>query len=270
MTHLQHWIDRLLSHKRGATYDYTRGKLQNVARVMGPERDVRTIGPDVVDDYVAARRRDVSDATISKEYGALVQVLRLAKRSGAWSGDLDVLRPMGLRSAGTPGTRALTAAEVRLLLAACPGTLRAIVALAVATGARRGELMRLRPEHVTKHTIRIPGTKTTRSDAVLPILEPYRGLVEMARAHLPIQYRGNLSRELERACERAGIERCCANDLRRTHITILREGGLDSESARALLRHSPASRLLERVYDQSRPEVLAERAAPVLRAIGRV
>ena len=260
------WAERLLAFKRGATYDYTRSKLQHLERAFGV-MSVDAIGPDAVDWYVSKRRyAGVRDTTIGKEFGVLLQVLRLAKRGGDYHGDLTVLRPLDLRNDSQPGTRALTAQEVRKLLLACPQPLRTIVAFIVATGARRSEALRAQPEDITTDTVRIRGTKTRRADAVVPVLEPYRGLLQSDVA-LPVRYRGNLSRDLHLACSRAGIAPCCPNDLRRTHITILREAGIDAESARSLLRHSPASRLLERVYDQSRPEVVAKRVAGALSGV---
>ena len=270
---LGNWIVKLLGtkeRKSPATQQVARQKAGHLIRILGADTPLAEIGPVAVDRYVAQRRsesgnggRRVSDGTIGKELGVLRETLLMAARAGFWGGQLETLRPPGLGGCQAR-SRALTAAEVNALLGECEGRLAALVAVIVATGARLGEAQRLRPEHIGAEAIHIPGTKTARAAASVPILAPYRPLVELCRGLLPVVYPNNLHRDMAAACARAGIPACTPNDLRRTHITLLREAGVDRDSAKALLRHSPSSNLLDRVYDQSRPEEIARRVEGTL------
>lgn len=261
---LGEWCSSMMTTKGDrspATRAVLRQKLGHWIRILGEDCPLARIDPAVADRFVLQRREEgVVDLTIAKEFSAITQVLRLAKRAGAWPWDLSTFRPPMLRPNYEPRTRALTQEEVGRLVAVCQPRLRAFVALAVALGARRSEVWRVLPEDLVGEEIRIRGTKTKKSKRTVPVLSVFRPLLETVdRSVLPVDYRRNLPRDLASACKRAGIDRCTANDLRRTHATLLREAGVERDVVRRLLGHTSAA-LLDRVYDQSRASVLAEAA----------
>jgi integrase len=208
---------------------------------------------------VAQRRVDgVSNHTISKEVDMLIAALRLAKRAGCYPADLEALRPPDLTPGYEPRKRALTIAELAALLPELPARRAAFVQVTVGLGARRSEAFALEPTHLDLDagSALIPGRKTPESWRRVPVLSPFRTLLEAARPHLPLDPWPNLSRDLERACERAGIERCTPNDLRRTHATMLVEAGVDRDVVRRLLGHTTTA-MTDRVYGQPRVKALA-------------
>lgn len=264
------WIERYLEHRdpltAPSTRRYNREKLEHWLNIFSPSCSLSKLTPLAFDVYLMTRRaKKVLDQTIGKEIAVMQRVLRHAKRAGAYAGDLSLLRPAGLPGCARR-SRWLTRRELNALLAECSPRIGAAVALAVACGARRSELLRMTPEHIGDRSIAIPGTKTSRSASLVPIVSIYRPMVEMALEHLPLGAI-NLNRELALAAERAGLERVTPNDLRRTHITILREAGIDRESAKQMLRHSPSSNLIDTVYDQSRPEQLAHSIERSIRGV---
>lgn len=240
-------------------------KLGHWARLFGEDCPVSRLDADAFDTFVRRRRGEgISNHTISKEVACMLRALKLSKRLGLYSGDLDTLRPPDLSAGYVPRTRTLSAPELAALLAELPEHRGAFVALCVGLGLRRGEAFALRPEHVSLDAglVDVPGTKTDGARRTIPILPPFRGLVEKAARFLPLPVwpSGADCRDLEAACRRAGIERCSPNDLRRTHATLLRSAKVDPDTVRRLLGHSASSRMLEAVYDKPSGADLAARA----------
>lgn len=264
---LERWIEGLLSElqtrRAPATLEVAQQKLGHFLRLW-PGCRLADVAPPLVDRYVATRRSEgAGDLTISREIAHLARVMRRAARAGRWGGDPNLLRPLDLRAEYHPRKRALTPEEVEALLRALSPRRAAVVAMAVATGARRSELWSLTLEG---SAVRIPGTKTAGSDRLVPILSVFRPLLALAAPHLPLEPWGAMSRDLDRACVRAGIPRCTPTDLRRTHATILRELGVDRDVVRRLLGHATTA-LVDRVYGQPRPALLAARAEEAIESV---
>ena len=275
---LGHWCKETVKAKQAdsseATLRYYRQKLGHFIRVWGSQMSLLEIVPAVCDTYVAQRRSEsASPHTVVKEFSCLSQVLKLARRAGCYPHQIEALRPLDLKPRYTPRKRALPPDEVRRLLRCCSRRLRTFVEVTVALALRRSEALRLAPEDIdlVGGTARVRGTKTEESDAVLPILIPVHSLIEDALPNLPIKVNEkgeyeNLIRDLEAACERAGIERCTPNDLRRSNATILNEAGVPLEFIRRMLRHT-TSRMVETVYGKPRPSAIAANIEPHLVAL---
>lgn len=260
------WIGRVVAMKERtssvATAQVYRQKLGHFLRVWGADLSLAAIGPELTDSYVSQRRGEtVSDHTISKEVTHLCYLLRLAKRSKSYAGDIESIRPPDLHAGYVPRKRALTRHEVVRLLAALEPERAALVAVCIALGCRRSEAFKLLPSDVDIKAQRVfvRGTKTEESLRSVPVLSLFRPLLDAALPYLPLQPWENLSRDLNRACERAGILPCTPNDLRRTHATLLQEAGVDRDVIRRLLGHTTTA-LVDRVYGQARPEALADLA----------
>jgi integrase len=260
------WIGKFLDVKERdsseETVSYYEDKLGHFVRVWKAECKLVTIDADKVDAYVKHRREDgmVSDPTISKEVAALVQVLKLAKRSKAYGGDLETLRPPGLQSSSEARTRALSRAEVAAVRSKASAQASAFIAVCVALGCRRSEAGRLQPSDIDLERGRafIQGTKTAEAARWVPVLSMFRPLLEEALPHLPLQAEAltSMNHELAKACVRAGVPHASPNDLRRTHATWLLEAGVDRDVIRRLLGHT-TTRLVDQVYGRPSPEALA-------------
>lgn len=220
------------------------------------------IGPGTFDEFISLRRSDkVTDYTIGKELTAMVSLLRFAKRSGCYPGDLEALRPIDFEGKHKKGTRALTPEEFLLLVPQLTAGQLAFVCVCIALGCRRSEAFRVDAITEDASSVHIAGTKTEESDRVVPVLSTFRRLLAPARPHLPLPkaVNWNLNRDLWEACDAAGIARCNCNDLRRTHASWLKEAGVDSDTVRRLLGHT-TTELVDTVYGRPRPEKLAELA----------
>lgn len=244
-------------------------KLGHFRRLWGDDLPMIEIVPNLCDSYVAERRDDgATDHTIVKEFSCLTQILKLARRAGAYPHDIAALKPLDVAPHYVPRERTLSVDEVKMLLKFSSRRLRTFVELTVGLATRLSETLRLQPDDIDLDAseVRIRGTKTEASAGVIPILRPMRSLLEDALPHLPlaVNERGqyvNVRRDLDAACQRAGIERCTPNDLRRTHGTLLKEAGVDNDFIRRMLRHT-TTRMVEFVYAKPKAAAIAANIDP--------
>jgi Phage integrase family len=207
----------------------------------------------------------VADTTIAKELVVLRKSLRLAIRAGAWRGRVEEVIPVAFSPGYEPRKRALPAGELAKLLSELLPDRAARVAFIVSTSAcwRETELARREDVGEGLATVLLRGTKRKTRFRIVPIVSPaQRSLLAHALEHaggaegaLFTAWR-NVRRDLAEACERAGIERCSPNDLRRTFASWQVEAGVPLFPIAQAMGHKD-TRMLERVYGRQTPEQLA-------------
>jgi integrase len=115
---------------------------------------IAKIRRSTINRYVESRTGECSAGTILKEANVIKHMFNLA--TDEW--ELIPANPAKRLKmpAAPPGrTRHLDTAELARLLEACPEWLRPIVGLAVSTGMRRGELMKIRWKDIDDADARI-------------------------------------------------------------------------------------------------------------------
>jgi integrase len=261
------WSDELLRVKKATrsagTLDMYRTKVGHVLRCFKRECKMIDVTPTAVDRYVAKRREETASSnTISKELIALTQLCKLAKRGGEFVGDIDSLRPVGFDREYEPRKQTLTAAQVQALFAELPPARRALLALAVATGARRSEVQRIGPGDIdlSTWTVRIAGTKTAGSYRTIPVALPEQQALLRAAAEsglLPARW-VNMSKDIPKLCLKLGIPRATPNDLRRSFATWGIEAGIARADVAKLLGHTSTA-MVFKVYGQESAEALGQK-----------
>jgi len=246
------------------TLKYHEEKLGHFARLWGEALPLAEITYDLVGKYIAQRRTEpgsangttVSQHTIHKELQDLRLGLRLESARGAYPGNVDhVTRSRRFAVGAKKRERFLTWPEIAALIGSFLAT-ESIeraqqVAWHIAVGGRMSESEHAeRKDHdLTTWRVRIRGTKSKKADAVIPIAPAFRRLLEWSLYDRPNKLFTpwlNFNRALKRACERAGIERCSSNDLRRTHMTLLSHAGIPNEVLKNISRHTTTRMLDER------------------------
>lgn len=230
-------------------------KAGHVVRVFGEGTPVAELTAARVDAFIAQRRTEgAADSTIHKELVTLRGAARLAKRRGLWAGDIEATFPRGFSPAYVPRDRWLPPHEVTALLAELPADRAAVVAFSVATGAEWRAIERARVEDVTAEAVLLRGTKRESRHRPVPVVFPWQTelltfALDAAVGAKGLLFRpwGNVRRDLHQACERARIEPCSPNDLRRTFGHWTRGAGLAPATVGAALGHADA-RMAERVY----------------------
>jgi integrase len=259
---LNGWAVRFVEHKAAtksvATASFYGKKLGHMVRILGADTPIsNALRPANFDAYVIQRKSEgVRNTTIRKEIRAAQTMARLAARAGDYHGRPELLMPSDLTDDYEPGERFLAPEELPLLLPELEPHRAAWVALEVALGSRFAETQRALKEDIDTDTwlVRVRGSKTRRSKAVIPIASPFRPLLLLAIPHLPLQPWANMTRDLERACARAKIPKVTSNDLRRTHGSWLVEAGVSGTVGARVLRNTEI--VFNRVYGRARPEQL--------------
>ena len=227
----------------------------HLVRLLGRDTDVNRISSTEVDGYVIDRSKEgASNSTIHKELSTLRGCLKLASRHGKYLRNLDHVMPQ-IEQGYVPRTAALTLEEVEELCAELTPQRAAHVCFIVATSARLGESHRALPEDVEPDRVLLRGTKTDKSWRVVPRLRIFAPLLKRAIPHLPFPTWHQITRDLAVACANAHLTRVTANDLRRSHATILRVAGVAPSAIAGMMGHAD-SRMVERVYGRIKPDEL--------------
>jgi integrase len=267
------WATKFLAGKVAkseATLAFNTSKVKAILTVFPRDLPLSAVDAGAIDDYVVARlnskgRRPPKAYTVTREVRTITAILAKAKRKGCYAGDLESLTP-DLDGHYTPRERSLTPEEVVAFVGALPNNhWKALAAVCVALGCRLSEACRITREDVELDSglVWIDGRKTSTSNRTLPILSPYRSLLESALPHLPIGVISNVDRTFKLAAERAGIPNLSPNDLRRTHATLNSVMGLPDDLIAKLLGHATVS-MTKRVYNRARAVQLAPVAERLL------
>lgn len=188
---------------------------------------------DVADKMIDDMREHYAPATINRTLGTLKAALHIAhrKRLTAVNFGAEIRR--------LPENNArhvyLSIEQVRHLADLASEQTRAAIWIALLTGCRRGEILKLLPEHIGHDSLTIPAgnTKTlrTRTIPIVPALRPWL-------AYVPLKIsRDGLKTGFRRARAAAGMA-VNFHDLRHSCASLLINYGVPLEVIRDILGHT--------------------------------
>jgi len=237
-----------LAHQKprisSANYERERGIIEDHLKPFF-DGELKAIRKATIQRYVTHRGADVSAATVSKELNVLKHLLRLAVEEWEYIPVNPAQRVKAPKAA--PGrVRYLQPGDLRVLIEAAPEWLRPIIALGVATGMRRSEILRLRWLDLDLNGKRamLPQTKNGEGrivylnrlalDAVLslPVTEQTKP-TDLLFPRLEPEW---ISVAFTRLCRKHGILDFRFHDLRHT-ASWLRMKGADIHTVAQLLGH---------------------------------
>jgi integrase len=222
------------------------------------EKTFEQITPIMIEKYKRERKngltryeRPRSCASVNRELAVLSRIFTLAIRDKVTR--KNPVAEVKKFHEDNKRTRYLLPEEEVLLLAHCTGDrahLRPVVILAVHTGLRRGEILKLAKSDVDfiRNIIHVRNTKNNK-DRFVPLNEVARAellrLVREAGEHEYLfqnqktqNYVKNIKRSFAKAREKAGLVNFRFHDLRHTFASRLAEEGVDSFTIMELLGHS--------------------------------
>ena len=220
--------------------------------------------------YKNTEKRPVKLATINRELSTMRRMMRFAYGKGWILKDIFFNAKVIEMSAEVERTRLLTSDEEKRLLAACQGEreveytrirhgkeekikavhdvdnphLKAILLLAIDSGMRRGEILKLRWKDIDfeNNIIRIVGTHTkTERERIAPLSERAKVELENIRKFTPGEKPfpfADFKRSFATAKRFAGIDDLHFHDLRRTAITRWIQQGTSLAFAGKFAGHS--------------------------------
>lgn len=258
-------VDALVARKRregkaDATLRIYREKAGHIMRVFGAKARLSVITAPSVDGYIAKREAEgAAPHTIHKELGTMRGMLKTAKRTGGFRGDLSAVMPASYSAKYVPRKLFLTMPQVNALLNNLSQFRGAHVAYVIATGARLSESHRARASDVDGAFVRLHGNKTLRSARTNPAILMYKNLLDkaldvlrMSNGFAPWQ---NSRRDIHLACKAAKVPLVTWNDLRRTFASLLKQAGVSNDVLADLLGHADTT-MVRRVYGHDTPESL--------------
>lgn len=193
-------------------------------------------------EFRDSQLQKVGPTTVVHRLSLLSKVLKIAAQE--W----NVPFPKGIPSVRKPKRpngrdRRLLDGEFELLQEALSETpvVQKVVAFAVETAMRRGELVKMKWEHVDlkKRTLHIPETKTgvprdvPLSGVAVEVLMSIRRVGDLVFNIRP----DSVSQAFERACKRAGIEGLRFHDLRHEATSRFFEKGLNTMEVATITGH---------------------------------
>jgi len=256
--------DRYLKYQKARLKPWSYVREEIIRRVHLARFDdwkLSAIRKNDLQNYLTERTVAASAVTVRKELAFLTHLFRLAVE---WE-IIPVSPAIGLKSPKPPAGRVryLQPTELKALLEAARDGLREIVALAVSTGMRRGEIMGLRYLDVDKANKRIMLPETKNGEGRIVYLND---MAMMVFASLPAGAPGDLvfpdlspdavTRAFGRLCHSLKIPDFRFHDLRHTAASWMRMGGADIHTVASLLGHKTLS--MAQRYQHLSPAFLAE------------
>jgi integrase len=253
------------------SYERTAGIVEKQLRPIFGAMRLGNIRRVDIQEYVTQRSGAISPGSVLKELNVLKHFLGLAVE---W--DMIPFNPaLKVKSPRVPAGRVryLQPTELRTLLAACPGWLRPIAALAAFTAMRRGEIIKLRWLDVDLDGGRVLLPQTKNGDGRVVYLNGLATNVVRSQWHQNVKpldrvfpliancTADNISKGFQAVCQRLEIEDFHFHDLRHTAASWLRMQGADIHTVAQLLGHRDL-RMAAR-YQHLSPEFLSE-------AVGRL
>ena len=230
----------------------TRDCLNNINSFLG-NRKLSNISPKDIDDYKKLRLKSVRPNSVDRDLSVLRNLFNLARRWKNFFGENPVT-VAGLILEDSKRERIATFEEEARLLEASPPHLRNILITALQTGMRKGEIIKLKWEHVDADnnliTIDKSNSKSKKSRKI-PINSVLRKLfLELKLKNIstdfvflnsdgnPYQREDSLNQIYRKALERAGIKGLRFHDLRHTAGTRLGEQGVPVQVIKEILGHA--------------------------------
>lgn len=231
----------------------------HLARILGEHTLLAQIDAQQVDHYLSTRHKEGAARTTQwKELCTLRGALKLARRHKLYPYPLDEVMPETFDGReSTPGTAHLLLPDVAKLLAVLPEPRAAVVAYIVATAADWSSVALARKPDVDLKAglVTVHGSKTAHRQRTVPILKPFKSLLERAVKGMPFAPWDSVRRDLGVACKRAGVLKVTPRDLRRSTGRILRAMGVEPSLIGPMLGHAD-SRMVEKVYGRLEPKEL--------------
>ena len=263
-------LDFLSQHRINTIDPRTMRSQVRVLTAAFGDLEIGAIDARAIQAWIGARLdAGVSRATLNRNRSALSTILEWAIREGLRPGPNPVRATRPFRE-GVGRTRYLSTDELaRLMLAAAPH-LKLAITIAIHTGARRGELLKLRWEDIDPAvgfvTFRRETTKgqTTRHVPISAGLAAYlRGQLRGRPEEAVIRYEGRPVRSLRTAFDHARTKAGLGPDvvfhsLRHTAASFFRQRGGDLTDLQEILGHSDIE--LTRRYAHLSPEHIRARA----------
>ena len=208
---------------------------------------IHRIRPSTISSYMAKLSETVSGSTINRRLDVISSMFTTFKKEYGYPVDNPVLSIRRPKKA-QPRDRRFTDEELDKLLKGnrTSPQLRSIMKIALETGLRMSEILRLDARLIEGSTIKIPVAKTR--PRIIPLTTD--ALAEIRNADLPFTLtKYALDKQFRKLCKYYGIEDAHFHDLRHQALTnFMKDKGLNVPETMMIAGHSDP-RMLLRIYN---------------------
>lgn len=234
-------------NKRATTYDAELRVNKHLRAFFGQKR-AASVTSSVIKKYTAERSSNAEAATVNKE----LAYLRRSFRLGIQNEPQLVERVPSIRMLPVDNARSgiVSHEHYRAIRDSLPFYARIALVISYHTGARKGEIQKIRLDKIDlkARRIELPGRTTkNRSPRFLPIYGDMEAEISMAMSSADVscpflvQSKGKRVRDWEKswktACALASIDSALFHDLRRTALTNMIEAGFSEKEAMEISGH---------------------------------
>ena len=231
--------------------------INTFSREAWSEYPINKITPLIIGRYRDKQRETIKDNTINRKLDVISTIYTTCKKEWGYpviNPVLSIRRP----KMPEPRTRRLSEREINLLLRGnhTSELLRTIIELALETGMRQGEILRIHPEHIKGNTLFIPIAKT--KPRTIPLTK--RALEILKYATLPFNIKQDpVTKGFKKLCRHYGIKNAKFHDLRKNSLTDFMHVKKLSVPETMLIAGHSDPRMLLRIYNNLKVEDVAKK-----------
>ena len=207
---------------------------------------IHRINPATINKYRDTLSKTVSSGTVNRRLDVISSMFTTFKKEWAYPVDNPVLSIRRPKKA-PPRDRRFTDEELNKLIKGnrTSTQLRSIIQIALETGMRMSEILRIDARLIEGHTLKIPKAKT--KPRIIPLTK--EAVVLIKNADLPFTLtKYALDKQFRRLCKAYGIKDAHFHDLRHQSLTnFMKDKGLNVPETMKIAGHSDP-RMLLRVY----------------------
>tara|TARA_R100001440_G_scaffold28604_1_gene46248 strand:+ start:58 stop:963 length:906 start_codon:yes stop_codon:yes gene_type:complete len=218
---------------------------------------INKIKPATINKYKDTLAKRVSGGTINRRLDVISSMFTTFKKEWGFPVDNPVLAIRRPKRAA-PRDRRFSEAELNLLIRGNHTTpeLRSIINIALLTGMRLSEILRIDVRNIEGNTLSIPVAKT--KPRVIPLTKD--AAAEIKNADLPFRLsKYALDKKFRRLCKKYKIKDAHFHDLRHQALTnFMKDKGLNVPETMMIAGHSDP-RMLLRVYNNLEAQHVADK-----------
>ena len=218
---------------------------------------INKIKPATINKYKDTLAKRVSGGTINRRLDVISSMFTTFKKEWGFPVDNPVLAIRRPKRAA-PRDRRFSEAELNLLIRGNHTTpeLKSIINIALLTGMRLSEILRIDVRNIEGNTLSIPVAKT--KPRVIPLTKD--AAAEIKNADLPFRLsKYALDKKFRRLCKKYKIKDAHFHDLRHQALTnFMKDKGLNVPETMMIAGHSDP-RMLLRVYNNLEAQHVADK-----------
>lgn len=221
-------------------------RIKIIKAAVGAYRATSLTAGDVA-KFAAERLKKNASDSVRRDLAVLSAVLETAKvlrwvpiKSNAAREAINTMTRSRSLKSPTRRVRRISDEELDKVLTELKQPMCTLVCFALETAMRRGELSKMRWEHVNGNALLIPDDKTGKS-VTIPLSLAAVCILNRLKDRTGSVFNlkpDSITQAFDRACERAGVVNLRVHDLRHEATSRLFEHGLTIEEVAAITRHS--------------------------------